>query len=189
VASLRVRADEYQRRAEILKEMMDTVPQVEAELTRLNRDYGIHKAQYEALLERLEQARLSEEAGQSADNVKFKVIDPPRLPLTPIGPNRPLFMSIVLLAGIGAGIGIAFVLSFLRPVFDSRRSLREVTGLPVLGSVGMVWTAGQIWRRRMGLVAFVFAASGLAVAFSGVMVVELLGLNFFSDLSGFGTTL
>lgn len=186
VASLEVRAKEYQERMDTLREMMDTVPRVEAELTRLNRDYGIHKAQYEALLERLQQARLSEEAGQSADNVKFKVIDPPRLPLTPVGPNRPLFLSVVLLAGIAAGVGIALALAFLRPVFDSRRGLREATGLPVLGTVTMVWTTGQSWRRRMGAVAFAFAASGLVVVFSAVMAADIVGLNF--DL-GFGSTL
>jgi hypothetical protein len=65
----------------------------------------------------------------------------------------------------------------LRPVFDSRRSLREATGLPVLGTVTMIWTARQTWRRRVGVVAFAFAASGLAVLFSAIMVVEIVGFN------------
>ena len=45
----------------------------------------------------------------------------------------------VLLGGLVAGIGVAYFLHQLRPVFTSTRQLTELTQLPVLGSVSMTW--------------------------------------------------
>ena len=64
-----------------LEQAVDTIPEIEAELKRLNRDYGLNKQQYDELLKRRESARLSHEADQQSDDVKLKVIDPPRVPL------------------------------------------------------------------------------------------------------------
>jgi hypothetical protein len=44
-------------------------------------------------------------------------------------------------------------MSQLRPTFLSQATLREVTGLPVLGSIGMNWTAEQTIRRKRRLAA------------------------------------
>ena len=78
VAALQTRVQEYEGRAEELRKLINTVPEVEAELARLNRDYGLHKRQYEELIKRRESARISQEADESADDIKLKVIEPPR---------------------------------------------------------------------------------------------------------------
>ncbi|MDX1554543.1 MAG: glutaredoxin domain-containing protein, partial [Xanthomonadales bacterium] len=49
-----------------LQKRVDTIPEVEAELTRLNRDYNVTKGQYESLVSRRETARLSEQAEQKS---------------------------------------------------------------------------------------------------------------------------
>ncbi|MGB1110168.1 MAG: XrtA system polysaccharide chain length determinant [Gammaproteobacteria bacterium] len=184
VASLTVRSDEYKRRVNELGEMVDTLPQVEAELAKLNRNYDVNKRKYESLLERYETARISNEADQSADDVKFRIIDPPRVPLVPSGPNRPLFLVVVLVGGLGAGVAMALVLSVIRPIFDSRFSLTNATGLPVLGTVTMVWTPGQQWRRRVSMVTFVVSGFALVSVFGGVMVLEIVGLESLYKLPG-----
>ena len=79
------------------------MPEVEAELSRLDRDYEVNKRQYDTLLERLESAKISEQAEQSSENVKFRVIEPPTVPLKPSGPNRILLNSMVLLLALGSG--------------------------------------------------------------------------------------
>jgi len=96
------------------------------------------RTQHQALLQRLESARLSGQAEASDAQGRFRIIDPPLVPLMPAGPRRRFFISIVLLASIGLGTGVALLLNELHPVFFSRNSLAAVTGLPVLGSIGVL---------------------------------------------------
>jgi len=132
-----------------LRSKVDAIPEVEAELLRLSRDYDVNKKQYDEMLQRLESARISEQADQSTENVKFRVIEPPALPLAPSGPQRAALSGIVLLASMAAGLGLAFLMQQLRPVFSTRDSLRQVTGLPVIGAVTAAIVEGFCpWYRR-----------------------------------------
>jgi hypothetical protein len=80
-----------------------------------------------------------------------------------------LFSSLVLFVALGAGIGVAFLLSQLRPTFDDRQMLGENLGLPVLGSVNMVWTSDQVRARKIRNVSFVLTLSGLLLSFGVVL--------------------
>lgn len=188
VASLRVRVNEHARRVNQLKAMVDTIPKVETELGQLNRDYDVNKQNYETLLARREAAKMSEEAGQTSDEVKFKVIDPPYVPSAPSAPNRPLLMLLVLLGGLAAGIAFAFLLAQLKPVFDSRRNLSEITGLPVLGSISMVWTPAQLRKRRIDLGTFGLAGAALLMIFGGIETLLLLNVDVVGHLKSLVNT-
>ena len=132
-----------------LRSKVDAIPEVEAELLRLSRDYDVNKKQYDELLQRLESARISEQADQSTEDVKFRVIEPPALPLVPSGPQRTALSGVVLLASLAAGLGLAFLMQQLRPVFSTRDSLRQVTGLPVIGAVtAAIVQSFEPWYRR-----------------------------------------
>ena len=170
IASLRVRVDEFERQSQRLREMVDTIPQIEAEMQRLDRDYNVNRSQYEELLKRRETAQISKVAEDRGEQVQFRIIDPARLPRDPAGPNRPMFFTMALLAGLGAGIGLAFLLAQLRPVFDNRRTLSDVTGFPVLGTVSWVLTPVQRARARMELAGFMVATLFLLVSYGGVIV-------------------
>jgi polysaccharide chain length determinant protein (PEP-CTERM system associated) len=148
-----------------LRSRMDAIPEVEAERARLNRDYVVNKAQYDQLLQRLESARISQRADQSTEDVKFRVIEPPTVPVAPSGPERALLSALVLLASLGAGLGFALLLQQVRPVFSTKDTLRQVTGLPVLGSVTAAVLQSFVpwYRRQTALVGGALAA--LAAAF------------------------
>ncbi|MEQ6341900.1 MAG: Wzz/FepE/Etk N-terminal domain-containing protein [Gammaproteobacteria bacterium] len=184
VASLRVRVGEYSRRVNQLKGMVNIIPQVETELAQLNRDYEVNKQNYDTLLARRESAKMSQEVGQNADDVKFRVIDPPYVPSTPSAPNRPLLMSLVLLGGLVGGLVFALLFSQLKPVFDNRRSLAEITGIPVLGSVSMVWTPAQTRKRRIEMGAFALTGLGLLVIFGGIETLLLLDVDVVGRVKG-----
>ena len=57
---------------------------------------------------------------------------------------------------LGGGIVVAFLMSQLRPTFDSRRMLTDFTGLPVLGMVSMVVSPETIRRQRYGLAGYIW---------------------------------
>ena len=132
-----------------LRGRVQAIPEVEAELTRLNRDYENNKQQYDTLLQRLESAKISEQAEQSADNVKFRIIEPPTVPVKPSGPQRMQLNFLVLFAALGAGVGLALLLALLHPTFATRELLESVTGVRVIGAITAVLPAhAGPWYRR-----------------------------------------
>jgi hypothetical protein len=104
----------------------------------------------------------------------FRVIDPPTVPLTPAGPNRPRLFSLVFAGALVAGLVVALLMSQVRPTFLSQASLREVTGVPVLGSIGMNWTTEQKVKRRRRLYAMGASVFALFSAYGGVMAAILI---------------
>ena len=174
VAALKARVGEYSARLDRLRSQSTQVPEVEAQLAQLNRDYSINKDNYEKLVQRREAAKLSGDLSSATDMMSFRVIDPPIVPQTPAGPNRPRYYAIVFGVALLAGLGSAFLMSQIRPTFLSQHSLREVTGLPILGSIGMNWTEQQKASRRRRLYAFGLAVASLFTAFGGIVTVSLL---------------
>jgi polysaccharide chain length determinant protein (PEP-CTERM system associated) len=170
VASMNARVEEYTSRYNRLKSLSNAVPQVEAELAQLNRDYQVNRSNYEKLLERRESAKISGELGSATDLMSFRIIDPPTVPDIPAGPDRSKFYSMVFLGAMLAGIGIAFVISQIRPTFHSQVSLREITGRPILGSIPMIWTSKEKIKRRKRLYAFALSLLSLLGLYGALMV-------------------
>jgi polysaccharide chain length determinant protein (PEP-CTERM system associated) len=154
VASMRARVDEYSSRYNHIKSMSNAVPEVEAALSQLNRDYQVNKSNYEKLLERRETAKMSGDMRATTELMTFRIIDPPTDPLAPSGPNRAILFSLVLLVALASGVGIAFMMSQINPTFHSQSSLREATGWPILGTVRMIWTEQEIAKRKKKLYAY-----------------------------------
>jgi polysaccharide chain length determinant protein (PEP-CTERM system associated) len=153
VASMRARVDEFSARVARLRSQSTTAPEIEVQLTQLNRDYDVNKNNYQRLVERREQARLSGDLTSATDMLAFRIIDPPTVPNQPSGPNRLRLFSMVFGGALVAGLAVAFLMSQFRPTFMSQTALRDTTGLPVLGSIGMNWTNEQTVRRKRRLVA------------------------------------
>jgi polysaccharide chain length determinant protein (PEP-CTERM system associated) len=152
VASLRARVAEYSSRVARLRTQSAAVPEIEAQLAQLNRDYEVNRENYQKLLERRESAKLSGELTSATDMLSFRVIDQPSVPLKPSGPNRLLLFSAVFAAALGIGLAAAFLMSQLRPTFLSQAALRDSTGLPILGSISMNWTGAQTVGRKRRLI-------------------------------------
>jgi polysaccharide chain length determinant protein (PEP-CTERM system associated) len=166
---------EQGRAVQRLKSLVGTIPEVEAELSRLNRDYEVTRAQHTALLQRLESARLSEQAERDTEEVKFRVIQPPTVPLLPVGPNRPPLLAAVLaFALVGSG-ALAFVLHQINPVFSTRRTVRDRLGLPVIGVVPLARdrVASAAARRK----TVVFASSFVLLFITFVAAYALVGVG------------
>jgi polysaccharide chain length determinant protein (PEP-CTERM system associated) len=173
LAELRQQIGEREAQVASLRTRVNNVPETEAELTRLNRDYEVNKAQHTALLQRLESARLSERAESSTEQVRFRIIEPPTEPLIPIGPQRNLLMTGVLLAALGAGFVLAFFLNQLKPVFLSRGMLASITGLPVLGAISFAPPRSTVPLFRRDPVLVSAAGAGLVFLYLlGVVLAE-----------------
>ncbi len=177
VASLQARLAEYEKRRAELQEQVNTVPQVEAGLAALNRDYEINRKKHDELVGRRESARLSQQADQTNQDIRFRIIDPPRVPLEPSGPNRILLISAVLIAALGVGGALAFLLAQISPTFDSRRSLMHVTRLPVFGSVSLALSPADARRERRWLLGYFMLGGALLMVYGGLLVVSTIGIK------------
>lgn len=135
VASLKVRAKNYQNQVNQLNEKIHILPEVEAELVALNRDYAINKKKYEELLSRRETAALAKQADATSDKIQFRVIDPPRAPLKPSGPYRISYFFAVFVIAISVGVGFSILIIQINPLVVSTTQLSRETNLPIFGVV------------------------------------------------------
>jgi polysaccharide chain length determinant protein (PEP-CTERM system associated) len=174
IAELRQDLSQRQARIGDIRGKVNTVPEVEAQLARLNRDYEVNKQQYQELVQRRETAALSENADRSG-TVKFEIIDPPAAALEPISPNRPLLLTGVLCAGLGLAGVLAWLLNQLHPVFHSLKTLTAATGLPVLAAVSRTWGERHRAVRKQELLRYSAVAALLVVVFVVVLTFQNSG--------------
>ncbi len=156
------------------REAAKRVPQIEAELTQLNRDYEINKKNYESLVSRRESAELSGEMEAASGVADFRLIDPPRVSPQPVSPNRLMLFPLAFLGALAAGLLASLLASQIWPTFFDSRSLREMTGLPVLGSVSMVMNDKLKRKERRGLIGFVTGALAFVASFGAGLTLLFL---------------
>ena len=181
LASFRGAASRHRSEIANLRRFVNSAPEVEQEFARLNRDYGVTKAQYETLVGRLEQARVTDDAAQSGI-VRFEVIEPPRADLAPVWPQRTLFMAAALILGIVAGLAAALLPHFVRPTVGDTTALGDLTGLPVLGSVSAIRTPSQSLVLRSETRKVVWTSAALVLVGCAMIVFGSLGASLIRSL-------
>lgn len=168
VASLRVRAGDMQARLAQLRASATRVPQIEAEMAQLNRDYDVLRATYQTMVARREKAALSEDVDGTRSS-QFRVIDPPHTAPRPVFPNRVALAPVIVVLALLAGIASTFVAVQLLPTFDNSRTLQLSLQRPSLGSVSMLVNDGTLRAARTQSVRFASGLAGL-VLLSGLWI-------------------
>jgi polysaccharide chain length determinant protein (PEP-CTERM system associated) len=187
VAALKVRVATFEMQLSGLRDRIDVIPGVEAELAQLNRDYGVIKKTYEGLVQRREAALLADQAEMSADSLQFRVIEYPVVPILPVSPNRYKWITLIFLGSIAAGLGTSVLFGQLMPIVSTTKDLKQLTGLPVLGSVSMAWSDKQKSTRYQTKVILGTAWALLLVAYAGLMILQAKNtdtLALFKQLTG-----
>ena len=149
-------------------------PGIAAEYDRINGEYTAMKAQYDKLLGQREQVRLRGDVQTETDAIKVELLDPPSKPTSPAAPNRPLFLTLVLLAGIGGGIGAAFGLAQVRASYPTAARLERASGLPVIGSITEVVTPERHVERKKKLVWLASGGGALVGLYALLLVAEFV---------------
>ena len=182
IASLRVKETDLQRKISELESKVDLIPQIEAESSALNRDYDVTKRKYEELLSRKESADLSRRADVSAEDLQFRIIEPPLLPKRPSGPNRLIFYTAVLILGFGSGIGIAFLISQLNPILIRPKQLLNVSDYPIWGTVTHLNIEEINKTNRNRLLVFLLSSGTILTMYGVLVAAEVLNINLFGGL-------
>ena len=142
------------------------LPMREQEMAEVTRDYGISKANYNSLQDKIFAADMATEMERRQKSERFTVLDPAQIPEKPVSPNRPL------LAGLGSSGGLVLSLGFWLFCDIRKNKLLGEWELPdgsvVLGRVPYLASKGAGARRSFtrGLVtaSAVVAVVGIASA-------------------------
>ncbi|MFK8068639.1 MAG: XrtA system polysaccharide chain length determinant [Gammaproteobacteria bacterium] len=185
VAALKTRVSEYEKRLVEMEASVDTLPDIEAKLASLDRDYSTNKVEHAELLKRREAASLTEDVNNT-DKLQFEIINPPRVPLTPIGPNRFKWLTMVFLLALAAGVGGAIFLSLMRPKIYNKQSIKQLTTLPVLGNVSQLNSVGSHLAKGAGNISYSLASGVLLLVYATLMCAYLFDVDYVRDYAGFG---
>jgi protein tyrosine kinase modulator len=169
VARLRARVREQEQRLEKLRVAARSVPEREAQLTQLNRDYAIQKQNYDALVTRRESALMSGEVQAATGVANFRIVDPPQVSPNPVAPNRKMLVAAALLASLLAGVAASYAFSLVQPTFHDGRGLKKFAPRPMLGTVSLIRTPEVLSRRRRSALAFLGGLGSLGAAYVGVL--------------------
>ncbi|GER00237.1 chain-length determining protein [Iodidimonas gelatinilytica] len=163
------RADD---RVAALEERVFQVPEVEAQLKRLTRDYDVIRKNYETLLSRRESARISADREQAGSRVNFRIIEAASIPLLPDGPPRGLFLAVVLVGSVIAGAGVAWVLAMARVTYGSIDHLRRDFDIPVIGALTVVGGLNDERNKRMDKIRLLGGIAALLLVFIILVFIE-----------------
>jgi uncharacterized protein involved in exopolysaccharide biosynthesis len=118
----------YQRRIE-------ETPKREQELSTLTRDYELLKTNYQSLLDKKIQAQMAENLERKQQGEQFKVLDPARVPVRPVRPDRNKILLIGTVIGLGLGLGLSWFRETLDQSFHTVAEVEGYLGLPVLVAI------------------------------------------------------
>jgi len=175
VASLRTRLGSEQARLEQARALGARMPEIEAELARLNRDYEVIQKNYQELVTRREAASMGVKMDETLHMADFRVVEPPRVSPQAVGPTRNTIALMSVVMAVLLGCLAAWGVSWLRPSITSERSLRELTGRPVLGRVSMALSPDMQAQTRRDHTQFAGAAGLFLVgsmAWLGWLVIQ-----------------
>ncbi|MCJ9430366.1 XrtA system polysaccharide chain length determinant [Kordiimonas marina] len=163
--SMQQRATEQKKLITEMEEKAKRVPEIQAAESQLKRDYKTIKQQYNELVQQQQNLEIRKSVEGAGQSVALRVVEPPSVPKKPSGPNRLLFMTATLFGGLLGGIGVALVLSQLRPVVITVDQLRAHFDLPVLGNVTRTLSEEENRQRSYDLLGFAGATAGLFLTF------------------------
>jgi polysaccharide chain length determinant protein (PEP-CTERM system associated) len=161
IESLKAEIEGYRAR-------LNQEPVREQQLADLTRGYDQSKASYDELLKKKNESAMATSMELLQQGERFRVVDPPSLPLKPTFPHRLKFCGMGLLLGIALGLGVVVAAELCDGRVHDEAALKRLLPVPVISEIPVILDpkSARAERRRGQL--------GLAMA-SLVFVVILAG--------------
>ncbi len=129
-----------------MNEHIKSLPSVEQNLLRLQREVKVNTELYTDLLNTAQQLRLITVGKVS----NVRLVDTPMLPEKPIKPNRPVVLALALLAGLFLGVVAAFLRKALLGGIDSPEEVEQVAGVPVFATIPHSKKQHELYQQANG---------------------------------------
>ena len=150
IIGFELRISEINKMVRIFNEKLNSLPEKQMELARLDRDTEILNNNYSYLRQKLEEAKLNiaVQVGNAA------ILDYARTPSRPIGPNHNRNILLGIIMGLVIGISISFLIEFLDNTLKTIDEI-EKHNLNVLGIIPAIGnskgaTSNRILKLKIG---------------------------------------
>lgn len=177
ISTLRSYQERVRGQIRQLESRVDTAPIRAIELTKITRGYEITLKKYQDLLAKNLESELSQNMEKNFKGEQFQILDAANLPLYPVRPNR----RMILFVGILAGLGIGFVLAFLRDnfgtAFRTADDISAYVSVPLLVTVPALLTRGSVLEQRRSQGLLVLTSIGVLIV--GVLLLRTFGPRYF----------
>ena len=110
----------------------------EQQLADLTRGYDQSKANYDELLKKKNESKMATSMELLQQGERFRVIDPPSLPLKPESPNRLKFCGIALAAGLALVAGVVGAFEMIDDRLYSEKQIKDLLPVPVILEIPVV---------------------------------------------------
>ncbi len=128
VASLKAKVDDYQGR-------LNQEPIREQQLADLTRGYEQSQANYDDLLKKKNESKMATSMELLQQGERFRIIDPPSLPIKPAFPNRLKFCGIGLGAGLALGVVFAGAFEMMDDRIHDEKALQKLLPMGVIAEI------------------------------------------------------
>ncbi|KPQ06988.1 MAG: putative protein involved in exopolysaccharide biosynthesis [Rhodobacteraceae bacterium HLUCCA12] len=146
-------------RIDALRTELSRAPDIERELTAMERAITQLQDQLGATAESRREAELDLRIEDDQQSVRFELLEEALLPEYAISTGRKRIAMIWGMAGVMAGLGLAYALDWMNPVLRTARQMeRELQLRPVI-SIPYTMSAAEVRRRRLMIVM----ASGMLI--------------------------
>lgn len=115
-----------------LTDKMNSIPAYQAKLDQLNREINAARELRDRFKEQQESSQISQALLQEA---QFKVVEPAKVPLSPVKPERLKILIMGIFVGLALGGGAALLAELLDNSLKSIEQVEEFVGYPVLGVI------------------------------------------------------
>jgi protein tyrosine kinase modulator len=155
---------------------LNMAPVMEQQFANITRDYEQSKTDYESLLAKKNQSEMSTNLEKTQQSERFRMLDPPNLPVRPYKPNRLMLCGAGLAVGFVLGGAFAFGKEKLGDKIYSEREIRKLIPFDVMAEIPSIESLQeQSSNRRSAWMAGVAAILILGFILLGSAVTYLYG--------------
>ena len=123
---------------------INRLPKLQAEIAELERRVTDARRYRDAF--RSEEATVEILSERAKERTKYRVIEPPRVPMAPVWPNRKKIMALSMVLGVLLGGGAVFIAEMLDDSFRQVDDVQDELGLPVLATIPRIERLRSIRR-------------------------------------------
>jgi polysaccharide chain length determinant protein (PEP-CTERM system associated) len=157
--------------------LVEETPKREQELVSLKRDYENIQNSYSLLLDKRMQAEMAVNLEINKRGEQFRIIDQAQLPVKPSEPDMRKIFMLTMLAALGFGGGIVFLLEYFDHSIKQKKDIESEVGIPVLVSIPMIMTPNDLVRSRINNIATLFSIAFAMMLCSGFGLMVLKGVD------------